>query len=433
MKGKKFGIVIFALGILFLCAGVIYFVFFNNLQVPKNIAEKFEYDYVSGASKNYVVVSNDEKYGYAKVDGKVVIPISYEMPTNEAFYSYLMEKDGLFTYTKDDQFGVIDSNNKVVLEAKYAKVMIIDNDTFLVQNLDNTFCLVNKKGEETSKKYQSMYAVDKNKTIFVVSENFKQGLIDNTGKVLVPVEYSGGCHTEYGSGNIVILHFIGDNNKMALYAYDTKLVTVEDEKLLGYNSFKNDTVYYIAKKDENNNTIVSYNVKANEKKEDVSDKEVAEDFYLVYDEATGKEGLVGKDGTKLTEAIYDVKYSSYKPGTKYVIVGIDAKIGAVDATGKEILPLKYDRVILTDDNFFVAYEKGKATLFDSKGTTIYTGEDINYIEDENIFVVKKDGKFGILNGTGDVLYQITYFAYNYSHDYVLLQAASKSWVIAEVK
>ena len=97
------------------------------------------------------------------------------------------------------------------------------------------------------------------------------------------------------------------------------------------------------------------------------------------------------------------------------------------------MPLKYDRVILTDDNFFVAYEKGKATLFDSKGTTIYTGEDINYIEDENIFVVKKDGKFGILNGTGDVLYQITYFAYNYSHDYVLLQAASKSWVIAEVK
>lgn len=93
---------------------------------------------VSSNSSKYIVVTKDEKYGLMDYDGKVVIDTLYD--------ELAMVDDNLALAIKDKKYGVIDANNNVVIDFKYDGIRSIGD--YYVVVLDEKLGVINKSGQE---------------------------------------------------------------------------------------------------------------------------------------------------------------------------------------------------------------------------------------------------------------------------------------------
>jgi hypothetical protein len=92
---------------------------------------------------------------------------------------------------------------------------------------------------------------------------------------------------------------------------------------------------------------------------------------LAISNSAGKSALYDKNGTRLTEFIYDSTWSY--SGYPYVMVEIDEQYGLLDTTGRQVLPCSY-RAIVQDP-------------FSSKGVIVCKAGKYGYMEDPS------NGKF----------------------------------------
>lgn len=151
------------------------------------------YESIGEQVEELISVSSDNKFGYIDSNGKVIIPISY---------TELGEPQNQLIIAKDEitqKFGVINHDNKFVVEPKYD------------------------------------YILSRNDNFFIVGdENFKEGIINLNGKVLLPLEYS---DLEFKYNNLVVgnnkngdYKFIRVNNKSSL------VLDVNPAEVIDYNN-----------------------------------------------------------------------------------------------------------------------------------------------------------------------------------------------------
>ncbi|MFN8282624.1 MAG: WG repeat-containing protein [Chitinophagales bacterium] len=137
----------------------------------------------------------DKQYGYMNKEGKVVIPASYY--SAESFVNGLAPvqvNDG-------DLYGYINKDNKYVIQPKYVYAEIFyegyanvyKNKKFFTSKATNggkknEIGVIDIKGNEVIQPIYEYVSLKKPGGIFVVTKDEKQGLVDSTGKIILPAD-----------------------------------------------------------------------------------------------------------------------------------------------------------------------------------------------------------------------------------------------------
>ena len=111
----------------------------------------------------------------------VIVGDTNRMAQGEEVVSYSSK---YVVVTKDDKYGLIDYNGKVVIDSIYDDLITISDD-LLIAGKNNKYGVIKATGGSiTEIKYDFVYAYD---GYYVVKEEDKIGVLDSKGNVLVPI------------------------------------------------------------------------------------------------------------------------------------------------------------------------------------------------------------------------------------------------------
>lgn len=205
--------------------------------------------------KNLAIVSINNMHGAINRDGKVIIPLIYD-------YAMVRFGDGLLPVMKDNKWGYIDENNKVVIPFQY--------ENLVNYRLESGEPWRNNESNLGTANYFSGNKV-------VVRKNGKLGIINKQNNILIPFEYeninswSKYLITVSGSGKFGAVNW---NNEVIIpFCYDELLSFLEnktvcfgiktDEKIINYDienrqllNFKDDSLLKYGIIDFEENVIV---------------------------------------------------------------------------------------------------------------------------------------------------------------------------------
>lgn len=293
-----------------------------------------------------------------------------------------------FSVYSNGKWGVINSEGETIIEPQYDEMIVIpDNSkpificTYNV-NYDtgeyNTK-VINNKNDTIITGYDNVNFIDyldeKGNIVYLdkilkVEKNKKYGLVDLSGKEILPIEYD----------EITLL----EENSLLL----------EKDELFGICDYEG-------------NIII--------KPEYIEIQGIANDYrngYITVDKGN-LYGII--DFNK--SIIFDNKYLDIKSvysSSKYA-VKIDKKYQIVDRQGKIISKLEFDDVKDIDGEQIIYKEKNKYGISNINGEKIIPAEyeDIMFINN-NYFIAQKDEKYGIISTDNNVEIEFKYDAIDYS-------------------
>lgn len=300
-----------------------------------------------------IAVPKNDKYGFVDVNGNLVIPYSYD--------DAMKFSDGLAPVAKiidgEEKWGFIDKTGELKIEYQYEDVLSGFSNGIAATTKDRewpfTFTLINKNGEEIMTNSYSLTPYNGWDPMFderyvwidgmmLVERENEFGIIDSTGKEIVPCEYECECFLG-GLSGLSSIH----NGYAYLQYYDHE---VEDRvgKLFDRTG-----------------------------KNVLKEKDVCSGLYdgLVMIYENGKFGFVTLSGKVIIPPRYD---ATSIPSEGLIAVGQytgkEMKWGFIDRLGKQIIPFIYDVV----ENFSEGYaavcklidERYKWGYIDSTGKMI---------------------------------------------------------------
>jgi hypothetical protein len=142
-----------------------------------------QYDFAGNFSEGMAAVKKDGKYGFIDKNGNVIIPFKYD---NARGFS-----EGMAAVMLKQKWGYVDSKGNEIVKPKYNSVENFKNGLAMVDNntskkLSTGTALVattrDVVGREKSRKVVAFY----NNMKYIS----KEGVIDITGKVIIPLKYS---------------------------------------------------------------------------------------------------------------------------------------------------------------------------------------------------------------------------------------------------
>ena len=185
MKKIIIAAIIFIAGTLFITSGFLLFKD-NDTSIPEKI--EVSYPYVEIYKNGFVVASDGKKVYYLNKDNKKIFEYKKKITASKDLSKYYY-KDGYAIFPKEDKLGITDENGKVIIKPIYTQIEIIDRNIFLVTTEDGSSYFIDEKDKKISKGdyYDIKQLTDK---FYLASKNGKTGLIDTTGEVIIPIEYS---------------------------------------------------------------------------------------------------------------------------------------------------------------------------------------------------------------------------------------------------
>lgn len=282
------------------------------------------------------MVRSGDKYGFLDKSCKEVVELKYEKAWNFS--------NGMAGVMLNGKFGYVDKTGKLVIPAKYDQVYNFNNEVAVVVNnaeIDEVtgeifageYFLIDKKGNQLSKVYDTIY--ESSDGVLVFKKEDKYGVIDLTGKEIIPASY----------------YYLGDcfDNRISIKEY------VNDLPMFGYID-KNGKVIIPVKYEE------AY---------------IFKNGVAVVREA-GKYGLIDKNGKTLIAVKYDTMY--YTDENKENVVGVEGLIydeeGEVisngistmfDLSGKKLVDSKYEKVLGFSEERAAVMKGGKWWFVDKNG------------------------------------------------------------------
>ncbi|MEE0866122.1 MAG: WG repeat-containing protein [Clostridia bacterium] len=336
--------------------------------------------------------------------------------TKDKSQGKIISKDYVVAF-KDNKWGVIDNEGNNIIDPSYSEMIIVPNsknDVFLctydVDYTSGTYKTkaLNSKNEEIFKDYEKVEAIqnmdDKSNIWYEsnclrVEKNGKYGLLNLSGKELLPCEYD------------EIIAIDGIKNALKIKK-DDKYGVVDDEgKLVLKNEYVDITNLgedskegFIIKNDEGKYGVVNYSgeLVLNPEYEGVL-KVHGNDLYVVT--KLGKQVLVKNDGTEVLTTGFDEIVSILKNQENGIIVKNNNKFGLIKTNGDVIIQAEYDNLKEAKSGILIAKENGKYGLIDLEGNTklefkynsiIYNGSANIYIaEDESFNNEILDGEYNV--------------------------------------
>jgi hypothetical protein len=140
------------------------------------------YDFVEPFSDGLFNVSKDDAHAYFDNNGKIIIPFQNK------YESYGNFTEGLACVCKDEKWGYIDKTGQEIIKPQFHFAEEFSNDLAIVRNSDGKHGATNKAGKliidynfDLLSKFKNGYAR------FGDLETY--GLIDKSGKIIIPQEY----------------------------------------------------------------------------------------------------------------------------------------------------------------------------------------------------------------------------------------------------
>lgn len=139
------------------------------------------YDGLGNVSDGRIMAFAAQKYGYLDKEGRVIIPFDFD--SGDDF------QDRMAVVAKGRYYGVIDAYGRTVLPFEYNQIRYLGNGLFTVLQSGKWKILDKSKQEIGSGGYNSVGNMFAGKYI-AVSINRKWAVIDLSGKLILPMDYS---------------------------------------------------------------------------------------------------------------------------------------------------------------------------------------------------------------------------------------------------
>ncbi|WP_170860843.1 WG repeat-containing protein [Flavobacterium fluvii] len=321
----------------------------------------FIYDQITFSKKSLILIKKDKKIGYLDSN------LTEKIPIGKYDYGTPFNNNGLAIVSKKNRFGVINNKDFQVIKTEFDSIGYLqeeysDSDCFVGFKNDK-LTLFDQKGNliiEGIKDYfkDVCRLNNKVKTIYQIQKgNGLSGVIDEKGKVLIPVIYD------------EINRFRGDS-----------VTTVMSKNKYGLIKSNNEIVYPI-----NNDWILR-------------DRDL--DFYIV--KKNDKAGIINKNLLPVLDFNYqDISPCHYNPKNLFIAKKND-KYGVIGLRGDIIIPFEYDELSNwveygPGSNYHFVTKNNKKGLITKGGKTIIPPvyDELRFINDQTI-ILAKNQKFGVV-------------------------------------
>lgn len=315
-----------------------------------------EYDKIEALQgvTNSLIITKEGQVGLCNNDGNIIINPEYkEIQSVGDDY-----KNGYIVINSNNQYGMIDFTNAVILETKYEEIKpVASTNTYIVRE-DSKLKAINKTGEVLLEdKFSDVKEINGENIVFI--KNNKYGLINTSGEIKINAEYEDlkYAFSEYyiakKSGKYGIISISGET--MIPFEYsnisyqkeagfiqadkeDTELTEVFNDKfekkLEGIITQVNTDKGYIRVRIDDEYKY--YNLKLEEK----SSIDVLTGNTLFLSKKDGKYGYTDKDGNVVVDYIYEDAMEQNSFG--FAAIKKDGKWGAIDKDGKVVIEPEYD-------------------------------------------------------------------------------------------
>lgn len=323
------------------------------------------------------IVNKNDKWGMIDEEGKLVIPYKYD--------SMMGFHNGTSIVVNESKKGLIDKTGAEIIPTEYEMVIYMAQGLFLCEISDEKCKIYNIKGEYTSYEYDYIGGVYED--MIVVERNGKMGYINTELKEIIPCAYSDASNFSNGLATVIKNHYyyVIDKTGKIIMSNCPYEKTGKYIKSPGIRSFSEGLASvkdgFI---DTEGNLVISC---------DYDGKEFF-DNGLARVEKNDKYGFINTKGEVVVPLIYDCAESKFREGLALVTKGCKwydmegGKYGFVNTKGEEVVPCIYDYAEEFHNGYARVSIGGKA----EKGiSSNYTG-----------------GKFGIVDRNGKVVVPCKY-------------------------
>lgn len=436
MKNKKIVLTLASLGVVLSLAAVIIY------TITTLNSNALNYQYVGTPSNHYVVVSDGKKYGYITEDGKEVTSLKYDimdsmkLDDNTINLDGFKFVDGLAQYTEDMNYGLLNEQGKEIIDADYSSIEVINKNLIIVS--DNNFYFINQDNEKLfNQEFEMITSIEGLDSIFIVSSDGRQALINNKGEILTEYKYDSIYElVDSSSNNYVFCAMYGDYTDIYLYNSETLSFT----KLDNFDNytptiFNDSNIYFVSPTglysiyNINTNNIITLN----------NNYTAIGPFVNSLAFAINSNNLVGYINEKEETVIdFQYDYNNTESFTTYglAVVGKDNLVGVINTDNEQVLDFNYLNInIINNNRFLVLDQDNNKYIIDAKGNRI-TETDYDNIEltdYPNIFIVSKVSNnktlYGIINSDGEEIIPVEYEDIKISDDYFVLKRKDNEFYI----
>lgn len=373
------------------------------------------YNSIDTFAMGRALVKKGELYGFIAKDGKEKIPTVFK-ETSPFRDGYALVRDA-------GRWSFIDTNGREVVSPvpyRRGNPWCEKSRTGIMQTIKNwKYGITDSTGRILVPFiYDDLYCIHNEDHLFIAGLNKKYGCIDTSGSPLIPVIYD---NVSVSNGVAIVK----SGTKHGCYLPSgQKILEVElQEVSVGKAGI-------IVKKD---NKYGFY---------DRAGSEVFPvNYEAIYDE--GNKINVKKDGIlhtyHYTENNQLIKYKEFDAIYKFkdglALAVRNGKFGYIDSAGREIVPIQYDYVWNFINNLAAMKIEDKYGVVGTDGKEVIKPQFENLYNYGHHFVAQKDGMWGILDTTGTVRYDFKYRGFDlklWSYDIILLRE-KESWLLVDRK
>lgn len=305
----------------------------------------------------------------------------------------LPESVSYFSAYADSKWGVINNKGDKLSNISYDEMVIIPDSTknifivtYDVDYTNGTFKTkaINEKNEQLFSNYSNVSALVNydtsnkvwyNNEVLKFEKDGKYGLIDFSGKEVLPANYE---------------------DISTMQGIEKTLILTKDGKYGLYNSVSK-TVFA----DTTYTSVAPFGKTYN-------------DGYIVKNE-NGKYGILGSEGKIILDATHD-KIMKVSGNDKYVVQdGVKTKLISKDGT--TILETGFDEIIEIDGDNLVIKKAGKYGIISTTGETLIDPA-FDYLENcfGDYYIAKTAGNYGVIKLNKDICIEIKYKDIKYRND-----------------
>lgn len=476
----------------------------GQIQVKKGEEYVFlpqEYDWGHDFVDNICIVEKIDKQINWQAVGRLGIISVKKNPNSTEFsfedllpceYSSIrLLKDGFFLIVKDNRYGLINSDGKIIAETKYCQITIVAEKYFQLDaiepylKLNHNYCIIDEKGDPMTPyncseiKHISINNMD----YWIVSEGEFKGVYCNNSQI-IPVFYkeikqlsdSFECIrfdeeiVKYNLYGQVVLNYSGSqivfpsdcsivldspiglfraskdrrwgiinqkkewvvpNKYVYIYPFQNGYAKII-EGVLGGSAFSDDDIFkdcYCGLIDTIGNEVLPT---------EYNELSYIDGYWIVCKDY--KYGLLSSSLSEIIPPTYS-KMEHLKNG--FFIVTQDGDKLLIDNTGKEILaPASFDEIELFGDSFFKliynkagCFDRDWISIVNQNGKTIVEYDDyreITYLGDGLMVLDKRyDGKY-LVNFQGERIYEWSYDEIKKRDNGLFSLRSKKRWGVGDV-
>lgn len=326
---------------------------------------QLQFDFASHFLEGLAVVANNKKFGYIDTSGKIAIPLEYEGAS--VFYK------GYATVKKNGKTGVIDTKGNIIIPFEYSNYTLYADGLFCLSK-DHKERYLTKEGktvgnvyDDATPFYNGVARIRKGRQYFVINRDFDI-IAEQEGNSINRRHLSFYYYNKYSA-----FEFNKDfkeyrNKGLFLFDsfYDSGLIRSLKESKYGFVNQKGETIipheYEYVTNFNNGLALVKKNNKSfiintkNEKKKSINYNVVSTVFsdsklFMFKDQKNNTIGYIDFDGNVVYES--NIKNARFFDNG-YAIISDGVLWGALNESGKLIIPIEYGKLGPFSEGFFVA-------------------------------------------------------------------------------